>query len=233
MSMPAQSPLLETLIDAILPHVAFDGWSDQAFEAAILDAKIDPVEARTLCPRGPLDLAVAFHKAGDAAMVAAVEAADLASMRYSEQVAFAVRARLSLATEKEAVRRATSMFALPHMAPEGAALIWGTADAIWNCLGDTSTDGNWYSKRATLSAVYASTVLFWLGDDSIDGQATDEFVSRRIENVMQFEKVKSQVNAIPLLKPITGPLSAIMAGIKPPQARNVDRDLPGRWMPTR
>ena len=62
------------------------------------------------------------------------------------------------------VRRGTTLFALPHHAAEGAKLIWGTADAIWTALGDTSDDVNWYTKRATLSAVYGSVVLFWLGE---------------------------------------------------------------------
>jgi ubiquinone biosynthesis protein COQ9 len=51
-------------------------------------------------------------------------------------------------------------------AADGAKAIWGTADRIWTALGDTSDDLNWYTKRATLSAVYGSTVLYWLGDDS-------------------------------------------------------------------
>ncbi len=58
-------------------------------------------------------------------------------------------------------------------------------------LGDTSTDVNWYTKRATLSAVYASTVLFWLGDDSPNHSRDDDFIDRRIADVMQMEKMKS------------------------------------------
>ena len=115
--------------------------------------------------------------------------ADLFTMRYSEKVAHAIRLRLAAAEDKEVVRRGTSLFALPNHAGDGAKLIWGTADAIWNALGDTSDDVNWYTKRATLSAVYGSVVLFWLGDDA---GAVDDFIDRRIENVMQFEKVKFQ-----------------------------------------
>ena len=96
------------------------------------------------------------------------------------------------------------LFALPINAGEGAKAIWGTCDAIWTALGDTSDDVNWYTKRATLSGVYSSTVLFWLGDDSPDHQATWEFLDRRIENVMQFEKLKASVQKIPLLKPFFG-----------------------------
>ena len=102
--------------------------------------------------------------------------------------------------------------------------MWGTADAIWVALGDTSTDVNWYSKRATLSAVYAATVLYWLGDDSPDHEATWAFLDRRIANVMAFEKAKASFNANPLGKALMeGPL-AFFDRIRAP---NAAQDLPG------
>lgn len=225
-------PAKARLLDAILPHVAFEGWSQAAFAAAVAavvaDTGISPGLARILCPRGAVDLAVAFHQQGDRAMRLAVKAADLRHMRHSEKVAFAVRARIAAISDKEAVRRGTALFALPHLAADGAKLIWGTADAIWDVLGDKSDDFNWYSKRVILSAVWTSTVVFWLGDDSFGGQATDAFIDRRIANVMQLEKLKSQVNSSPLLKPLTGPLLGLLGKIKAP-SRASRMDLPGSW----
>ncbi len=221
-------PAKDKLIDAILPHVAFDGWAPTAFNAAVAEVGIDPAHAKTLCPRGAADLAVAYHQRGDAAMVAALKDADLSDMRFRDKVAHAIRLRIRAVDDKEAVRRGTALFALPHMAADGAKLIWGTADAIWTALGDTSRDVNWYTKRVTLSGVYASVVLYWLGDDSLDAQATDAFIDRRIDDVMQFEKIKAQVKANPLLKPVTGPLARMMSGIAAP-AKVPDIDLPGIW----
>lgn len=222
-------PMLTKLIEAALPHVAFDGWSKETFQAAVTEVGMDPSHARTLCPRGAVDLAVGFHKAGDRAMVDALREAALDGMRFRDKVAHAIRLRLDVVDDKEAVRRGSTLFALPHMAPEGTKLIWGTADAIWTALGDTSDDVNWYTKRMTLSGVYAATVLFWLGDESIDGEATDMFIDRRIDDVMNFEKVKASVKNNAALKPFTGPLGRLAAMIKPPrQMPNMD-DLPGMW----
>ena len=92
------------------------------------------------------------------------------------------------------------MLALPHHAAEGARAIWGTADAIWTALGDRSTDINWYTKRVSLSAVYGATVLYWMGDDSEGHQATWDFLDRRIETVMSFEKTKAALRENPLAK---------------------------------
>ncbi|MGH1576567.1 COQ9 family protein [Planktotalea sp.] len=223
--------LKQQLLDAILNHVAFDGWSDASFDAAVQDLGIDMPLAKGACPRGAVDLAIAYHLRGDADMVARFGQEDLSGLRYSEKIAALVRFRLEAAMDKEAVRRGTTLFALPQYAGDGAKLIWGTADAIWNALGDTSRDSNWYSKRTTLSAVYSATVLFWLGDTSEDHAETWAFLDRRIENVMQFEKVKAQVNASPILRPfLAGPKWALSLLKAPPEGSR--DDLPGHWSNT-
>ncbi len=225
---PPVDPKKNELLDAILPHVAFDGWAQVAFDAAVTEVDINPAHARTLCPRGAVDLAIAYHQRGDAAMVAAIKTADMTDMRFRDKVAHALRLRIAAIDDKEAVRRGTSLFALPHMAADGAKLVWGTADQIWEALGDTSRDVNWYTKRITLSGVYSSVVLYWLGDDSLDAQATDAFIDRRIDDVMQFEKFKASVRDNPLLKPLTGPLAKMLASVQAPN-KMPQVDLPGMW----
>ena len=148
-------------------------------------------------------------------------------MRFRDKVAHAIRLRLDMVDDKEAVRRGTVLFALPHMAPEGSKLIWGTADAIWTALGDTSDDVNWYTKRATLSGVYGAVVLYWLGDDSMDGQVTTDFIDRRIDNVMQFETFKAALNKNPLTKPFVTALGQLTSRMKAPAP--TPSDLPGSW----
>ena len=219
---------LEKLLDAALPHVAFDGWSEATFRAAVAESGMEPALAATVAPRGAVDLALAFHARGDARMVEGLKAMDLSGMKFRQRVATAVRLRLELVENREAVRRGTTLFALPQYAALGAKAVWGTADAIWTALGDTSDDFNWYSKRATLSAVYGATVLYWLGDDSAGHADTWAFLDRRIADVMQIEKVKAQVNESPVLgKLMSGP-NWILSRIKPPP-KMPRMDIPGVW----
>jgi ubiquinone biosynthesis protein COQ9 len=216
----------DRLLDAVLPHVAFDGWSEVSFRAGIVDSGVASGLARALFPRGGVDLALAYHRRGDGLMQAGLAARDLGALRYRERVTLAVRTRLEVISDAEAVRRGSALFALPQHAADGARAIWGTADAIWIALGDASTDINWYTKRATLSAVYASTVLYWLGDELDDHAATWAFLDRRIENVMAIEKVKAKLRDNPLWKAVAdGPLKA-MSRIRMPK---VPDDLPGRF----
>lgn len=229
MSDAPHSDLKTRLLEAAEMHVAFDGWSEATFEAAVADSDIDATVARAICPRGAVDLAVAYHQRGDSQMVAAMAEADLDAMKIREKITFAVRRRLEVCTDREVVRRGSTLFSLPQHAAQGAQLIWGTCDAIWTAIGDTSRDFNWYTKRATLSAVYGSTVLYWLGDESEGQEATWAFLDRRIENVMQFEKTKAQFNASPMGKLMAGPLE-MLNRIKAPEN---PADMPGSWTPPR
>jgi len=77
----------------------------------------------------------------------------------------------------------------------------------------------------TLSAVYSSCVLFWLGDASEDGAETEAFIGRRIANVMDFEKTKAKFRNSPLGKQFSATFGRILDGVKAPEAPD---DLPGK-----
>jgi ubiquinone biosynthesis protein COQ9 len=212
------------VLEAALGHVPFDGWSERTLQAALADAGVAPGLARALFPRGGVDLALAYHARGDAEMLARLAAMDLSALRFRDRVAAAVRARLELA-DRELVRRGTTLFSLPIHAVDGAKAIWGTADRIWTALGDTSRDLNWYSKRATLSAVYGATVLYWLGDESSDRQATWDFLDRRIDQVMQVEKLKASFRENPFGKAWMAGPGKVFETIRAPRLPDT---LPGR-----
>ena len=82
------------ILQAALAHVPFDGWSDATLRAAAADSGVNPALARALFPRGGIDLALAYHQAGDRIMVQALAAEDLAAMRFRDRVARAVMLRL-------------------------------------------------------------------------------------------------------------------------------------------
>ncbi|MCC1481606.1 COQ9 family protein [Roseibaca sp. Y0-43] len=223
------SDLTDKLLDAALIHVPFDGWGDAALRAAAADCGVDMAAARAVFPRGGVDMALAYHARGDAAMLRALADHDLSQLRIRDRIALAVRLRLEAAEDRELVRRGTTLFALPLYAADGARAIWGTADAIWTALGDTATDYNWYTKRATLAGVYSATVLFWLGDESEGAAATWAFLDRRIDGVMQIERVKGAMRKNPVLKTVFAGPSALLSCIKAPTGR-ARSDLPG-YMP--
>ncbi len=218
-------PTREKLLDAALDHVIFDGWSPETFAQAISDSGTPEPLARIAAPRGALDLASAYHVRGDRSMLSALEQTGLEEMKMREKIAHAIWVRLQQ-VDREIVQKSMSLYALPHLAPEGTRLLWETSDTIWTALGDSSKDMNWYTKRMTLSSVLASTILFWIGDESADNSETLDFIGRRIENVMQFEKLKASTKNNKILSKIFNLPNLALQNIQAPAGTNRD-DLPG------
>jgi ubiquinone biosynthesis protein COQ9 len=136
-------------------------------------------------PGAMVDLAEHFSEYADRRMTAALKRRAGDELSGRQRVALAVRLRLEdLAPHREAVRRAIAFLALPYNVNAAARCGWRTVDAIWYALGDRSVDFAYYTKRATLGAVYGATVLYWLGDDSDGHGETWTFLDRRIEDVM-------------------------------------------------
>ncbi|MBK4216416.1 COQ9 family protein [Paracoccus caeni] len=209
----------DALIEAALTHVPFEGMNDRAIRSGARDIGISDDMARVHFPEGGAGLAAAYHRRGDAALRAELEA-NPPQGRFRDRVAEAVWRRLQLA-EPELVRAGAATLALPQNAALAARLVWETADVIWTALGDSSDDVNWYSKRATLSAVISASVLFWLGDESEGHAETRDFIDRRIDGVMRFEQIKGSLRKLPGAQALTG---LAFGWIKAPRSR----DLPGK-----
>ena len=180
------------VLEAALIEADFDGFSLETLRRAADRAGVSRDMQRLAFPRGVMDLVAYYSKSADAAMLEALQAQDISSLKVREKIALAVRLRVeALAAHKPAARRAVQFLTLPQFAPEGVRNLYRTVDAIWRAIGDTSTDFNFYTKRALLAGVYTSTLMRWFEDQSEDGRATWEFLDARIDNVMQIEKAKA------------------------------------------
>ena len=181
------------ILQAALADLAFDGFTDAVVEKAGQSRGSDPSEVALAFPRGGIDLAIYFVRDGVAEMETKLAALDIESMKIRERIKTAVQIRLEVDTDnKEIARRAFNMLALPGNAKAASICLAHTVDVMWRSTGDKSTDFNFYTKRATLAAVYSATRLFWLNDDSTDAQDSWAFLDRRIDNVMQIEKGKAK-----------------------------------------
>lgn len=180
------------ILEAALPIAAFDGWTRKTLIEAARDAGLPDGADELYLPRGPVDLIDFWGRECDLAMENAYAAAETADMKVRERVTFAVMARLEpMRGDREAARRALARLSLPDAGGTAPRILWRAADSIWRAMGDKSTDGNWYSKRATLSGVIGSTFAVFLEDQDPEMAETRAFLDRRIGNVMEFEKAKA------------------------------------------
>ncbi len=193
---PPDSPLArlrDRLALVVGEHAVFDGWSRAAVDSAAAELGIDLAQARLAMPKDAAAMVDTYIAGVDRALGAQVTPEQLEGMKIRDKIRSLVWTRLEImAPAREAVRRALSILAMPQNLPLALRIGWRTADAMWRIAGDTSTDFNHYTKRMTLGAVYGSTLLVWLDDDSEGWLETAAFLDRRIDDVMRFEKWKAQ-----------------------------------------
>lgn len=186
------APVRRKLLEKVIENVAFDGWSDIALRHAANACGIDMGMARLAFPNN-VDLVSCYIDGADKAMAQILATRNLDEMRVRDRITAAVLARLdAVAGNREAERRAVAFIALPMNASTALRCLYNTVDKMWRICGDTSTDFNFYTKRAILAGVYSSTLLYWLSDESEGYSDTGDFLDRRIDNVMNFEKAKSE-----------------------------------------
>jgi ubiquinone biosynthesis protein COQ9 len=195
-STDPDAPVRDRLADAVASEAAFEGWSRAALTAAAKRLALPAGEADRLFPGGALQVLTCVSERADQRTVADMEREGVANLKIRDRIKQAVRIRLERHVgERETARRALALLSLPFNAPLALRLLYKTVDAMWYAAGDTSTDFNFYTKRATLAGVWSSTLLYWLNDRSPGSEATWAFLDRRIEDVMRIEKLKSQVRS--------------------------------------
>ena len=197
MKSPGADADRDRLIEAILPDVPFDGWSHQALRVAARRCGITEAEAQALFPRGAPDLVAGFSRWADHRMLDRLEAAPLEGLGTTARIRLALRTRFDIvASSREAVRSGLAVLALPQNAALGCRLVYDTVDGIWYAAGDKATDFSFYTKRATLAALYAAAIVYWLDDRSADFADTAQFVDRRLDDLKRVSAVRARFDEV-------------------------------------
>ncbi len=194
--MESTGPLEQLRRRLALPvgeNAVFDGWTPAAVDSAAQQLGIDPAQARLAMPKAQPAMIDLYVQAIDRALEEAFTPERMATLKIREKIRSLVWHRLELmGPAREAVRRGLAILAMPQNLPRAARISWRSADLMWRMAGDNSTDFNHYTKRMTLGAVYGSTLLAWLDDQSEGWAETAAFLDRRIDDVMRFERFKAE-----------------------------------------
>ncbi|KAK4184443.1 putative ubiquinone biosynthesis protein COQ9 [Podospora australis] len=173
-----------TLLSAALQHVPEHGFGPEALAHGARDVGLLDISAAVL-PDGPFSL-IRYHlyaqRTGLAAKKDDLFQGTEAIMTVSEKVEALTWARLR---GNEVIigkwQEALAIMAMPSQAPTAAKELGCLADEIYYLAGDLSVDPSWYTKRASLSAIYAATELFMTTDRSPGFQETRAFLRRRLD----------------------------------------------------
>lgn len=188
---------VDQIIEAALGHIPFDGWSMASLNAAADDCGLDEGVINELFAGGPAEALEAYGEWTDRQMIEefiAAHGAEMEAMPVHLRIRQLILIRLEqAAAHKEVVRRSLAFLSRPKHARLASKMLYHTVDMIWRTAGDRSTDFNFYTKRATLSAVYSSTLLAFLGDDTPDMAHTKAFLDRRLADVAKTSKMAKPV----------------------------------------
>lgn len=182
--------LAKDIVRAALSHVPFDGWHVTSLNMGAADCGLGDADVTRLLPKGVADAITIYAQIADEDMVSAFHALEEPPTRTPSKIKALIMARLTLAqAHKETVSKTVAYLASPQQAPMASKLLYNTVDVMWRTAGDEATDSSFYSKRATLAAVYSATLLAFLSDDSHDLAKTEAFLDRRLQNVAQIPKI--------------------------------------------
>ncbi|GEO80168.1 COQ9 family protein [Pararhodospirillum oryzae] len=184
----------DRIVLAALPGIPFEGWTFRALREGAKAAGLDAEAAERAFPGGAVAAITHFIDLADRRMATDMAAADTSTLRLHEKVRLAIRLRLERwAGDREAVRRAAAVLALPTNAAASVRSLYRTADCLWQVAGDRSMDINFYTKRAQLAGIYASTLLVWLEDSSEGLTNTWAFLDRRLIEAVRLRKARDRV----------------------------------------
>ena len=191
------------LILAMLTHVPFDGWTWQAMEQGALDIGFEKKKTpslrikifKDLFKNGSIDFIDIFSEIIDLQVKEIYNLVEPKPVKVSDKIKKIILMRLELCQKyKEAVRSSIPITAIPVNAKISLNTLYRTCNAIWRIAGDKSTDFSFYTRRISLAAVYTSTLLFWLNDNSNNNIETEFFLDRRLKDISKISSLKKPLS---------------------------------------
>ncbi|ORX55654.1 ubiquinone biosynthesis protein COQ9 [Hesseltinella vesiculosa] len=188
----------QTLLHASLKYVPAFGWSQQSILQAAEDLGLSPA-VQGVFPGGGAGLVDAYLKDCRRQFVNAAQQLDLdQDPSVTSKIRQLTRLRLKL-LEPVAPRwpeALATVSANPTTVPSTLGHLVDIVDDIWYLAGDRSPDMNWYTKRASLAAVYSATELYMSQDLSQDYIETYRFLDRRLSDAACVGSTASQLGTM-------------------------------------
>lgn len=175
-------PIQTQILTSALQHVSRLGFSQDAILAG---AKEHSYREATLnlFPRGAFDLINFYLVTQRLELKDRVQFPPDSKLGLTQKVQTLTWARLQANVDHGIVghwQDALGQMSLLENMPASLNELGSLADEIWFLAGDKQVDFGWYTKRAQLAVVYASTEVFMTTDKSKDFQDTKEFLERRL-----------------------------------------------------
>lgn len=182
---PPYPAIQEAILSAALKQVPEHGFTSKALTLGAKDVGYLDVSVQ-LFPRGSFDLIIYYLVTQRLALKNNVHFAEDAKLGVGRKLKTLAMTRLR--SNKDTIHQwqgALGQMSLLGNLPASLKELNALSDEMWYLAGDTTVDFSWYTKRASLAAVYASSELFMTTDTSKDFAQTEEFLDRRLEDAQK------------------------------------------------
>ncbi|KAI8064253.1 COQ9-domain-containing protein [Gilbertella persicaria] len=192
-----QDPRVE-LLEATLPFVKQYGWTMESMMRGARSLGYPSVAHGIFSggEAGLIDVHLAVQRETFVDMIKEKEEkGELEGLMMNEKIKLLTCMRLEL--NKPYIRQwpeALAIMAHPAHVPMSLKHLGDIVDDIWYYAGDRSPDFHWYTKRASLAAVYSATDIFMTQDLSPNYIETERFLSRKLDQVDSIESSARQVS---------------------------------------
>ena len=154
-----------------------------------------------LFPNGYQDLLSFYLIDLDLSMISYIKKLDLIRMRMHERIREIIILRLkNNEKDKVLLKKTTFSLLLPHHYQISTKALYNTINHIWNSAGDTSTDFNFYTKRATLAQIFLITNFHWLNNDDLTD--TIKILDGQLKLISKISKLKNAIKDISKIAPL-------------------------------
>ncbi len=195
----------QLILEKFLDNIAFEGVGEEVLEKSILESNLKPEHKELIFEEGVLSALEFYFNQIIQNLAQKIEShQNFSDLKIRQKIKFSVLEIFKYQTDhKLATSRILSFyfdiknFTKSNYGPKPFSLafknLYRFSDQIWYLIGDKSTDYNFYTKRLVLSKLIAKSSKIFVDDVTTDLQKTSQAIDNEIENIMKFEKAKSQI----------------------------------------
>jgi len=194
----------ECFIDKVHELLPFYEWDAQLIKQVESDCGFANGYASILYP-GEIDEIVTVYEALQNRNMLELLIVEEIPLKVREKISKALKVRIKACSPRIILKKNQRFLCKPDNLALVATIAWASCDVIWRYAGDNSTDFNHYSKRGLLTAVYLSSIAFYINDESEDFIETDNFIDTNLERIINIANFKNiiklpKLEDIPILR---------------------------------
>ena len=169
------------------------GWNEEMFSKVAKNSKYDTAVVLSLFPEGYISLIQVYLDEINAKMTKESKKLNLIRFKVHERIRELCILRFKIMTkEKKIVCKTFLHLLLPNNYNFSLKNIYKTVDQIWYLAGDSSTDFNFYSKRAILASIYSTTIIHFINNDNFE--ETINLLNKQLKKVSKIPKIKERLS---------------------------------------